>query len=145
MDITADLQAPCTPAELFGWVEDLSKYPEWLEIVPRAAPADEVEGDPGPAWMVDLRGRIGPFARTKRLRMVRTALAEPTHVRFERRENDGRDHSPWVLDVTVQDTATGCTLTMDLHYGGRMWMAALDRVLMDEIRRSRPRLLSLLD
>ena len=30
---------------------------------------------------------------------------------------------------------------MRLHYGGRLWMPALDRLLADEIERSRPRLL----
>ena len=34
---------------------------------------------------------------------------------------------------------------MRLHYGGRLWMPALDRLLADEIERSRPRLLELPD
>lgn len=144
MDITADLHAPCPPATLFQWVDDLSRYPQWLEIVPRAEPVDAHTDDVGPAWSVDLRGRLGPFARTKRLRMVRTALVAPTHARFERVEQDGRQHSPWVLDVNVTETTDGCALAMHLHYGGRMWMAALDRILMDEIERSKPRLLALL-
>ncbi|HEY6414605.1 MAG TPA: hypothetical protein VIX41_00150, partial [Acidimicrobiales bacterium] len=72
MDVTADLLAPCTPERLFGWVDDLAHYPEWLDIVPRATPVEAQDGDPGPAWSVDLRGRLGPFARSKRLRMVRT-------------------------------------------------------------------------
>ena len=28
---------------------------------------------------------------------------------------------------------------MRLHYGGRLWVPALDRLLADEIERSRPR------
>ena len=35
-------------------------------------------------------------------------------------------------------------LTMELHYGGAMWMPMLDRLLSDEIGRSRPRLLQVL-
>jgi hypothetical protein len=50
-----------------------------------------------------------------------------------------------VLDATIAPTSTGSTLTMRLHYGGRLWMPALDRVLADEIERSRPRLLARLD
>ena len=57
--------------------------------------------DVGPAWSVDLRGRLGPFARAKRLRMVRTVHEPDHHARFERVEHDGRQHSPWVLDATV--------------------------------------------
>src|SRR5688572_25692245 len=97
--------------------------------------------DAGPAWSVDLRGRLGPFARAKRLRMVRTVHDAPVHARFERVEHDGRQHSAWVLDATVEDGGAESTLTMRLHYGGRLWVPALDRLLADEIERSRPRLL----
>jgi len=141
MDVTASLEAPCSPAVLFAWMDDLGRYPEWLDIVPRAVPVAAHADDVGPAWSVDLRGRLGPFARAKRLRMVRTARAEPSHARFERVEHDGRDHSSWVLDATIEDIPDGARLTMRLHYGGRLWMPVLDRVLADEIERSRPRLL----
>lgn len=144
MDVTATLDAPCAADDLFPWVDDLGRYPEWLDIVPRAVPAEPHPDDVGPAWSVDLRGRLGPFARAKRLRMVRTVSAAPRHARFERVEHDGRDHSAWVLDAAVDDRGEGTRLTMRLHYGGRLWMPVLDRVLADEIERSRPRLLALL-
>ena len=144
MDITATLDAPHPPAELHPWLDDLGRYPEWLDIVPRAMPAEAHPDDVGPAWSVDLRGRLGPFARAKRLRMVRTASEAPTHARFERAEHDGRDHSAWVLDAEVAATDEGSRLTMRLHYGGRLWMPVLDRLLAEEIERSRPRLLALL-
>ena len=35
------------------------------------------------------------------------------------------------------------TLSMRLHYGGTLWVPALDRVLADEIRRGRSRLAAL--
>lgn len=142
MDVTATLDAPCPPEELFPWVDDLARYPEWLDIVPRAVPAAAQAPDVGPAWSVDLRGRLGPFARAKRLRMVRTSHVAPSHARFERAEHDGRQHSSWVLDARVEATGEGCRLTMHLHYGGRLWVPALDRLLADEINRSRPRLLA---
>lgn len=144
MDITATLDAPCAPAELYPWLDDLGRYPDWLDIVPRAAVVDAHADDVGPAWSVDLRGRLGPFARAKRLRMVRTVSEAPSHARFERVEHDGREHSAWVLDAEVAETADGSRLTMRLHYGGRLWMPVLDRLLADEIERSRPRLLALL-
>lgn len=142
MDITATLDAPVAPAALFAWVDDLGRYPDWLDIVPRAVAAAPHPDDVGPAWSVDLRGRLGPFARSKRLRMVRTACEPHRHARFERVEHDGRDHSPWVLDAAVEGDDDASRLTMRLHYGGRLWMPALDRLLADEIERSRPRLLA---
>jgi hypothetical protein len=149
MDVTASMEAPCPPDALFEWVEDLSRYPRWLEIVPRAELAATAPGEDGPAWSVDLRGRLGPFARSKRLRMVRTAHTAPLggrvgHVRFERRELDAREHSPWVLHAAVEPSGEGSRLAMHLHYGGRLWVPALDRLLTDEIERSQPRLLALL-
>ena len=137
MDVTADLDAPHPPERVHAVVADLGTYPRWLDIVTRA----ERDGD---AWSVDLRGRLGPFARSKRLRMVRTALEAPTHARFERAEVDGRSHSPWVLDAKVAPHADGSRLTMHLHYGGGLWMPVLERILRDEIERSRARLLSVL-
>ncbi len=142
MDLTARLDAPCAPEVLFAHVDDLADYPEWLEIVERAEAVDVHPADDGDAaWMVDLRGRLGPLARSKRLRMVRTALDTPELVRFERREHDGRDHSPWVLEARVERTAEGSALTMGLHYGGALGGSVLEHLLGDAIERSRPVLL----
>lgn len=160
MDVVAALVAPCPPDELFRWVEDLGRYPEWLEIVTRAEPltggregvgadvGDDGDGDgdadgAGPAWAVDLRGRLGPLARSKRLRMVRTRCVAPTSVLFERVELDGRHHSPWVLQADVTPDGAGAALRMRLHYGGGLFGPVLERVLRDEIERSRLRLLAL--
>lgn len=139
MDVTADLDAPHPPDRVFALVEALDRYPEWLDIVPRVAAAD------GDAWLVDLRGRLGPFARSKRLRMVRTRHTPPRAVRFERDERDGRSHSPWVLDATVEPRGDGSRLTMQLHYGGGLFGPVMERLLREEIERSRPRLLAVLD
>jgi hypothetical protein len=139
VDVTATLEAPHPPAELFAWVGDLERYPAWLDIVPRAV----ADGDD--AWLVDLRGRLGPLARSKRLRMARVALDAPRSVRFERRERDGRRHSPWVLEAAVAAVAGGSRLTMRLHYGGSLFDRVLERLLTDEIERSRQRLLDCLD
>ena len=101
MDLSAELVAPCAPEELFGWVQDLGRYPSWLEIVTQAQVSEDG------SWAVDLRGRVGPLARTKRLRMVRTELVEPTRAVFERAELDGRQHSAWTLVAEVAPDGDG--------------------------------------
>lgn len=135
--LTADLEAPCPPAALFGWVDDLARYPVWLDLVREARPlgADR--------WEVTLTASLGPLRRSKRLRMTRTELEPGTRARFERREDDGREHASWVLEARVEDHPAGSRLTMDLRYDGRFWGPVLERVLRDEINRARPRLAAL--
>jgi hypothetical protein len=142
--MTSSLDAPCDTDQLFAVVADLGRYPDWLSIVDRAVPAPAAPGDGGPAWLVELRGRLGPLARSKRLRMVRAVEDAPHRLRFERREVDGRAHSPWILDAEVTARPDGSRLTMVLRYGGALGGASLERMLSTEIDRSRPRLLDLL-
>ena len=135
VDLVAELEAPVPPAELFPWVDDLARYPQWLDIVTRAQAA-------GPeAWLVDLRGRLGPLARSKRLRMARTVHEPPARAVFERQETDGRTHAPWRLTASVEPAAGGSRLVMGLHYGGGLWGPVIERLLRDEIEGSRSRLL----
>jgi hypothetical protein len=142
VDLTAVMQAPCPPEALFSWVDDLGRYPSWLGIVERAEPeASAADGEA--AWTVDLRGKVGPLARSKRLRMVRTVRTEPTRAVFERREIDGRHHSAWLLEAEVTEVDSGSALSMRLHYGGALWGPVLERLLVDEVDRSRDRLLAL--
>jgi hypothetical protein len=141
MNITASLEAPCSAAQLFELVDDLSTYPQWNGLVHSALaePGDEA------AWDVELRARLGPLARSKRLRMVRTVRdAEQFAVTFERDQADGRNHSPWVLAAVIVEHAGLSTLTMHLHYGGSLWTGgALERVLAEQITSGRERLLQL--
>jgi hypothetical protein len=139
MHVTASLDAPCSIPELRHWVDDLERYPAWLGIVPRA---ERVPSEGAPAWAVELRATLGPLARSKRLRMVRT-VDEPMHLRFERAELDDKEHSDWVLDVHLEAHDAGSRLTMTLHYGGAFGGSLLERLLGDEIEASEPRLLAL--
>ena len=132
--------AKCAPADLFAWVADLERYPAWLSIVHRVVALPT--GDET-AWQVDLRGRIGLLARSKRLRMVRSAFQPGRVAVFERREADGRHHSSWSLRAEVTAVDDGARLVMDLHYGGGLWVPMLERLLRDEIERSRVRLVAL--
>ena len=92
MDITASLEAPCAADQLFELVDDLSTYPQWNGLVHSAVaePGDD------PVWDVQLRARLGPLARSKRLRMVRTvrdAEALTRHVRTR----SGRRSKPFAV------------------------------------------------
>src|SRR4249919_1712274 len=135
MDITASLEAPCTAAELFELVDDLATYPQWNGLVHSAVP------EPGndATWDVQLRARLGPLARSKRLRMVRTVRdTQKFAVTFERDQADGRNHSPWVLEATIVEESGVSTLTMHLHYGGSLWTGGvLEKVLAEQITSGR--------
>jgi len=139
MDLVIDLDLPCAPSEVAPFVADLSAYPRWMGLVHAVVP--EASAD-GPAWSVELRAKVGPFARSKRLRMVRTVEESPTHVRFERRESDTNSHGTWVLDARLDGTTT-THLKVRLQYEGRLWSSVIERVLRDEIERSKQRLATL--
>jgi hypothetical protein len=148
--ITAELAA--SPAAVFARLGDLDGYGDWMDLVSRVEPAAADTGDTGPAWWVTLRAAVGPLARSKRLRMVRTLAEEPATLRFERSEVDGRRHSPWVLDVAIEPViapagtdgaATASTVEVVLSYDGGLWDPLLDRVLGSNVDTSVPRLQAL--
>jgi hypothetical protein len=146
MDISASMDAPADADRLFVFVEELTLYPSWMPLAHRATPVD-VDEDGALAWDVEIRARLGPLARSKRLRMVRRGH-DPIgrRVRFERSETDGRTHAPWILDAQVVEVNGGSRLEMHLHYGGALWAGALmERVLADQIVAGREQLLTLLE
>jgi len=135
--VVVTLQAPCPPERLFALVEDLGRYPSWLDLVQRAEP------DGPDRWRVVLAARLGPLRRSKQLTMVRVELDAGRRVRFERQEPDGRSHASWVLEAGVRPVASGSELTMTMRYDGQ-WMGPLvERVLAEQIEQARPRLVSL--
>lgn len=137
MDVDAEMHLAHAPASVFAWVETLDPYPQWLDIVPRVIrEADEV-------WLVDLRGRVGPVARVKRLRMRRVEHVANQRAVFARDERDGREHSPWILTAEVREDPGGSMLRMHMHYGGSFWGPVLERLLGDAIETSRDRLAAL--
>ena len=146
MQVTAAVVAPVKPATLFARIDRLDDYPRWLDIVQRVEGTEPHPDDEGPAWIVDLGSRVGPLQRSKRLRMVRTVCDDPSEVRFEGREHDGRDHSPWVLSVVIDELEPEVsTMNMTLSYGGSLFGPVLERLLQREIDASRPRLLAWLE
>ena len=146
MEIVRELVAPVPPAALFHHVGDLGMYPAWMPLIHDVQPlADDADGSP--VWLVELRATVGPFARSKRLRMRRTHHDVDQLAVFERSENDDRQHSPWILRaalVPIDDAGAKTTLTMTMTYGGSLWAGpVLERVLDDQVRRGSDALLAL--
>ena len=145
VDVTAELDADCPPEVLFEWVDDLGRYPSWLDIVPRAEPGRGHGRAAGLA--VDLRGRLGPLARSKRLRMVRTVHEPPSTAVFERRSSTAGPTRPGCCAPRSRRSTPvprrGPQPADDAPPLRRraLWGPVLERVLGDEIERSRPRLL----
>ncbi len=146
MRIERETMVPGPAQRAFALVDDLGAYPAWMDLVHDVEEVSPTEGDR--TWNVELQAQVGPFARSKRLRMVRT-VHDPEHrVVFERVEVDGRRHSPWVLAATLDaDEVDGgeVRLTMTLTYGGNLWTGAvLQRVLDDHVERGAAALRDLL-
>ena len=141
MEIIRSLTADVAPSELFAHVDDIEDYPSWMPLI---HDVERLEGKT-PAWMVELRAQVGPFARSKRLRMERTELEQDRVAVFERREADGREHSEWILRADIEVDDDGRTvLTMTMSYDGSLWAGPiLERVLDDQVRRGSDRLLEL--
>ena len=132
IDVRASFDAEVSDSRLFEVIRDLGTYPKWLEIVHFADAVDSE--DELQAWNVELRAKIGPFARSKRLRMVRAQDQSPHLVVFERREKDGKKHDKWVLRSEVSDANGKSTLVVHLHYGGSLFDGGIvERVLADQI------------
>ena len=136
MDIELDATIDAAPSAVLAEVGNLPGYPGWHGMVHRVEP----DGD---GWLVDLGGRVGPFKKTKRVRMVRAPDTVPGHVRFVRAEMDRTDHGGWELEATVEP-ATGegpCTLHFRLLYDGSSPLVGLlEPVLRSETQRSGERL-----
>jgi hypothetical protein len=143
MHTTVELLIPdARPEDLFEQVASLDRYPAWMRLVHRV---EELPPDDGSAaWRVELRARIGPFARSKQLRMVRTELEPGRRVRFERIQDDERDHAEWILMATVAPADGGAIVVTELTYSGNLWgSSVLQRALDDEIRRGKDALAGL--
>lgn len=144
LNTTESVIVTVPPSRVFPYVAALDEYPSWLGLVHTAwleAP------HASPAWLVEIRAQVGPFARSKRLRMVRVIHEIDRLVEFERAELDGRRHAPWTLRVALEPADDASTLvTMNLAYEGSLWTGGvLDRVLAEEVRRGRDGLTALVN
>ena len=141
LNSTESVLVPARPPSVFPLVADLDRYPSWLPLVHEAEPDPSATA----SWFVEIRARVGPFARSKRLRMARTIHEPDRLAEFERAEIDGRHHARWSLRVELAPAPEESTLvTMHLAYDGALWTGGLlDRVLDEEIRRGRDGLAAL--
>ena len=127
MQYSSDVVVAVEPAHVHPYVADLARYVEWMPMVHGVESVDDG------VWNVELRAKVGVFARSKRLRMKRTVNTSQ-HIVFERDEIDGRRHSPWTMAIALQANEVGSVVTVDLSYGGTLWTAGiLDRVLASQV------------
>lgn len=127
MNYSSSVDVPVAVDAVRPFVEDLVAYPAWMPMVHNVIAVDDG------VWSVELRAKVGVFARSKKLRMRRT-MNEENIIVFERDEDDGRQHSPWVMRVSLSPSANGTNVTIDLSYGGSLWTAGiLDRVLASQV------------
>ena len=123
-------------------LRDLAQYPKWLDIVHAAV---KEEGSDN-TWTIELRGKVGPFARSKRLRMMRTNDDANASVVFERSEIDGRNHSEWRLTVFFAGAGNETEVSVEMFYGGSMFGGGiLERMLADQIENGKAKLTQFLD
>ena len=141
---TIDANLEAAPDRVFDALERLDDYGRWLDLVAAVEPAT-AQSDEDHAWLVTLRAKIGPFARAKRLRMVRTIADRPSRLRFERAEVDGRDHAGWIFDIAIAglpDLATH--VHVELNYEGGLWSTPIEAVLGSQVDNAVPKLQGLL-
>ncbi len=123
---------------------DLSTHVEWNDVVAEAIPAATGSLSSTPAWITTLRANVGPFARSKKLRMARTenqiGVDGVRRITFERREVDEREHADWIMRVEVAPDGDGTVVELSLEYSGGLWVGALDGVLRAAIDRATAKL-----
>ena len=122
--------------QIFSALADLANYKNWLGFI------DTVDIDTGDTcWIVTLRAQVGPFARLKKLRMVRVEEDFPKLIRFSRKETDSKDHSDWDLHVTISEKGDmGCSVQMVVSYSGGFWSVPLQAVFTSHVETAKVRL-----
>ena len=127
MKYSSSVYVPVASNVVRPFVENLSAYPAWMPMVHQVIALSDF------VWSVELRAKVGVFARSKALRMRRT-VNEDNVIVFEREEDDNRHHSSWVMRVALSPSTGGTNVTIDLSYGGTLWTAGiLDRVLASQV------------
>ena len=101
MRASSSVTVPVAIEQVVPHLADLSGYPQRMPMI-HSIERDDDGAEVG--WSVELRAKVGPFARSKRLRMVRTVSersAGAARFVFDRRERGGGSHSVWRMSVDV--------------------------------------------
>ena len=134
MRASSSVTVPVAIEQVVPHLADLSGYPQWMPMI-HSIERDDDGAEVG--WSVELRAKVGPFTRSKRLRMVRTQNNQShdgASIVFERKERGGTSHSVWCMSVNVTSRGPSTDVSIDLEYGGTLWTAGvLDRVLAGNI------------
>ena len=140
MDHSETIRLDAPIERVWELVNDLANYPLWMPLVHGVAR----DGDEVPAWLVELRARLGPFARSKKLRMQRVvheaAATGSRRVVFDRREVDGRSHSHWQLEANVSPDGPGTRVDVTLRYSGALFGPVVEAALRHYVAEGRARL-----
>ncbi|MBJ7294523.1 MAG: SRPBCC family protein [Ilumatobacteraceae bacterium] len=143
MRVSSEIVIDAPLLSVLPFVDALDAYPSWMTLVHQAKLVDNCLDQ----WNVELRARVGPLARSKRLLMKKTVseVSEQSHsarIVFERCETDGRQHAQWTLTIDLKTLESLSTrVDVELFYDGGLWTAGiLERVLADSISSGRDRL-----
>jgi len=135
--VESSVDVPVAANVVAPFVESLDRYPQWMAL------AHSVVADSDDAWVVELRAKVGPFARSKRIRMRRVRNDHARGYTFVRDETDGRQHSPWTLTVDLTSIDVGTRVSVVMDYEGSLWVGGvLDKVLASQIEAGRTGLLA---
>ena len=136
----SELRVAASSSEVRNVLEDLTTYPHWNDLV------KSVEPDGTTAWLATIEARVGPFARSKRLRMVREETTDPDILGFVRDEPQRESFAQWRMRAVVQEVEGDgeaeehSLVQLELHYDGDLWTSPLEGILSSAIDRAVQRL-----
>ncbi len=139
MKQTVELTVKASSEVVFNAFRDLENYLEWLSFIDSVDPITNGNGDL--SWIVVLRSQVGPFARMKKLRIVKNNEVTNSFISFSRVELDEKEHSSWDLEVTCQPVSDDSTrVKLTVSYSGKFWSRPLEVAFNSQVEDAKIRL-----
>ena len=136
---TVELTVEAESGAVFNAFRDLENYLEWLGFIDSVEPVANGNGDL--SWIVVLRSQLGPFARMKKLRMVKNSEVLNSSISFGRVELDEKEHSSWDLEVMCQPVSDDSTrVKLTVSYSGKFWSRPLEVAFNSQVEDAKIRL-----